>query len=106
MMYKNFIRKMGSKRRAAFHMSAAMILIYFIFHAIAGNRGMLAFFKINQRMERAGIELDALRAERIELEHRVNLLKAPLDKDMLDEQARKALGVASPNEKVFVVDAK
>ncbi len=106
MMYQNFIQKIGSKRRVAFHAAVIAILIYFIFHAIAGNRGVIAYFKLNQKMEKSGAELDTLRVERVELEHRVNLLKPPLDKDMLDEQARKTLGVAAPSEKVFVVEEK
>ena len=106
MMYKNFIQNIRSGKRAAFHLAVLVLLIYFIFHAIAGNRGILAFFKMNQKMDKATTELDNLRAERIEMEHRVNLLKSPLDKDMLDEQARKTLGVARPNEKVFVVEEK
>jgi cell division protein FtsB len=103
MMYTNFIDKIRTKRLIAFHVLVLVILLYFIFHAIAGNRGILAFFKTSQQMEQAAIELDNLRAERIALEHKVNLLKSPLDKDMLDEQARKTLGVAGPNEKVVVV---
>jgi cell division protein FtsB len=106
MMYANFIHKIRTKRRLAFHSFVLVVLLYFIFHAIAGNRGILAFFKTSQKMEKVATELDNLRAERIELEHRVNLLKSPLDKDMLDEQARKTLGVAGPNEKVFVVEGQ
>lgn len=79
------------------------VLIYFIFHTIAGNRGIIAYFKINQKIEKSNNDLNILKAERIDLEHKVNLLKSPIDRDMLDEQARKVFGVAKPTEKVFVV---
>jgi cell division protein FtsB len=106
MIYEKFIQSIKSSRKTAFYFISLILMIYFIFHAIAGNRGIIAYFKINQKLDKATTELDELRSERIELEHRVNLLKSPLDKDMLDEQARRALGVASPNEKVFIIEEK
>ena len=43
--------------------------------------------------------LDAIRAERIELERRVQLLHdGTLEKDMLDEQARRALNLSQADE--------
>ncbi|AGJ01933.1 Phosphatidate cytidylyltransferase [Rickettsia prowazekii str. NMRC Madrid E] len=45
-----------------------------------------------------------LRAERVELEHNVKLLRTEsLNKDMLEEQAKKILGIAAPNEQVFTI---
>ena len=82
------------------------LLTYFVFHAIAGNRGIVAYFKLNQKLSKTSVELDNLRSERIDLEHKVRLLKPPIDLDMLDEQARRVLGIAKTNEKVFVVDGK
>jgi cell division protein FtsB len=100
-MYENFVYKVSSKKKLAFHAMLLILLLYFVFHAIGGNRGIIAYFKLNQQMVKSTEELDILRADRVELEHRVNLLKSPLDRDMLDEQARKILGVARANEKVF-----
>lgn len=97
------LRNVMSDRRLALHALILLILLYFIFHAIAGNRGIIAYFRLNQQIEKKSEELDNLKAERINLEHKVKLLKSPMDKDMLDEQARKVLGVARQNEKVFVV---
>ena len=43
--------------------------------------------------------LDTVRAQRVELEHRVQLLHdGTLEKDMLDEQARRALNVSQSDE--------
>lgn len=77
--------------------------MYFIFHAIAGNRGVIAYLRLNDNIESIVKEADALKTERIELEHKVNLLKSSIDLDMLDEQARKVLGLAKEEENVFVV---
>ncbi len=100
---KRLLHNIISDRRLALHALILLILVYFIFHAIAGNRGIIAYFKLNQQIGKKSEELDNLKAERINLEHKVKLLKSPMDKDMLDEQARKVLGVAKQNEKVFVV---
>jgi cell division protein FtsB len=100
---RQLLRNILSDKKIAFNALLLLILIYFIFHALAGNRGIIAYFKLNQQIEKLTTELDNLRAERIALEHKVNLLKSPLDKDMLDEQARKILGVSKPNEKIFIV---
>lgn len=79
------------------------IFVYFVFHLLYGNRGIVAYFKLNQKITTATEELDILRAQRLELEHKVNSLKTEsLDRDMLDEEARKSLGLAGDKEKVFV----
>jgi cell division protein FtsB len=79
------------------------ILLYFIFHAMYGNRGIVAYFKLGSHIEKSEKELEELRAERLEIEHKVKSLKSDsLDRDMLDEQARKGLGVAGEKEQAFV----
>lgn len=79
-----------------------LLLGYFVFHCIYGNKGIISYLKVSGQLEKAYDELKLLRAERVELEHNVKLLRTDsLDKDMLDEQARKVLGVAAPNEQVF-----
>ncbi len=79
------------------------VLLYFIFHAIYGNRGIVAYFKLNSNVENLEKELEELKAERLEIEHKVKSLKSEsLDRDLLDEQARKGLGVAGEKEQAFV----
>lgn len=79
------------------------ILLYFIFHAMYGNRGIVAYFKLSSNIEKSHKELEELRAERLEIEHKVKSLKSEsLDRDLLDEQARKGLGVAGEKEQAFV----
>ena len=79
------------------------VLLYFVFHAIYGNRGVLAYFNLTQKIDNAEKDLEIIRAERLEMEHKVKSLKPEsLDPDMLDEQARKSLGVAGKKEEAFV----
>jgi cell division protein FtsB len=41
----------------------------------------------------------------LQLEHHVNLMRGEsLDLELLDQQARKILGYASPDEKVIILD--
>lgn len=82
------------------------VFIYFVFHLVYGNRGIVAYFKLHQQIDNTTEELDILRAERLELEHKVSSLRTEsLDRDMLDEEARKSLGLATDKEKVFVPNA-
>jgi len=89
-------------KKITFNVITSLLLIYFVFHSIYGNRGLIAYFKLNQKLEKTYSELENLRAERIEIEHRVKLLRPEsLNQDMLDEKARKTLGLASSKEQVF-----
>lgn len=99
----NAINNLRNRKSSLLHYLLFGLLMYFVFHAIAGNRGMIAYFKLNSTIESLGNEASVLKAERIELEHKVNLLKSSVDLDMLDEQARKVLGFSKEDESVFVV---
>ncbi|WP_341749618.1 septum formation initiator family protein [Candidatus Tisiphia endosymbiont of Sialis lutaria] len=104
MNYQYFIDLVKRSKIIIFNVLLSLLLAYFIFHSIYGNRGIIAYFTLNQRLEKAYSELETLRAERVELEHKVTLLRPEsLDKDMLDQEVRRVLGVASPTEQVFTV---
>lgn len=87
-------------KKMVFNVVISLLLIYFVFHTIYGDRGLIAYFKVNQKLDKSYEELKILRSERIEQEHKVRLLKDG-DKDMIDEKARNILGVAGPDEQVF-----
>lgn len=92
-------------KKLLFSTIISLLLLYFIFHTVYGNRGLISYFKLNQKISKANDELMILRHERIENEHKVRLLKSG-DKDIIDEKARNILGVASPNEQVFTNQVK
>jgi cell division protein FtsB len=96
---KPFYSKNNSKK-LIFNTLIFLLLVYFIFHSVYGNLGIIAYFKVNQQFEKSYSELEELRSSRIEIEHRAKLLKSG-DKDIIDEKARNILGVASPKEQVF-----
>jgi len=86
-------------KRAAVPVACAAIALYFAYHAVEGDFGLLALNQLKH--EKAALEqkLADSQAERLALEHRVSLLRPEsLDPDMLDERARETLNLANPND--------
>ncbi len=81
----------------------AGLISYFGYHMISGGRGILAYFKLSSQISSFQSELELVRMERLNLEHSANLLKSEsLDLDLLEEQAKKILGYAKPQEVVLI----
>lgn len=77
----------------------AVFLTYFGYHALHGDYGIYSKFRLEDRKAELEATLAQLRAQRGELEQRVRLLHdGSLEKDMLDEQARRALNVSHSDE--------
>ena len=95
----------GFNKKIFFNIIIFLALVYFVFHSIYGSRGIIAYFTLQAELEGAHKKLELLRAERLEIENRANLLRpGSIDRDMLDEKARSVLGLSSPEEKIFKVD--
>lgn len=90
-------------RSFLFSFIAVSILAYFAYHMFSGGRGLAALLTLNSEISSIQNELDLVRMERLELEHSSNLLKSEsLDLDLLEEQAKKILGYAKPQEIVII----
>ena len=77
------------------------MVAYFGYHALNGERGVAAWWGLKKEIARADQVSDQLAAQKAELEHKVALLSAEtLDPDMLEEQARKVLGLGRPDERI------
>lgn len=75
---------------------------YFAYHAIHGDRGLLAWKALDRDVTEARVDLQAVRAERETLEKRVGLLRLEsLDLDMLDEWSRRVLNYSARDEAVI-----
>ena len=80
----------------------AFVVGYFVVHTLEGDRGILAWMAIHQQIDHAEATLAASGAERKKLEGHVALLcQNGLDRDMLDEQARRVLGLVGEKEIVI-----
>lgn len=78
---------------------AAMFLSYFGFHAFHGEYGIYSKYQLEDRRDELAHRLEATRVARHALEQRVHLLRdGSIEKDMLDEQARRALNLSAPDE--------
>jgi cell division protein FtsB len=81
------------------------IMFYLGFHAVSGERGVMALFKETRKLEIVNAELTEVRAKREAMERKVHLMSdSSLDLDLLDEQVRRVLGMANKNEIVYFDD--
>ena len=79
------------------------IVVYFAYHTIEGDRGVLAYLRLKSQLDDAEIQLAKVTTDRQELEHRVLLLRPDhLDPDMLEERARVMLNMGRDGEKVIM----
>ena len=82
----------------------AAIVGYFAYHAIQGDRGLIALSHLQNEIQQAEAVLAQVRGERTDLEQRASLLKRDhLDPDMLDERARAVLNYSHPDDVIILV---
>ncbi|MFK4823298.1 septum formation initiator family protein [Paenochrobactrum sp. BZR 588] len=83
---------------------ATAFLSYFGFHAYHGEYGIDSSARLQQQVSLLTVELDELTHERRAMERRVSLLRdGSIEKDMLDEQARRALNLSHENELTIII---
>lgn len=86
-------------RRRARHVIGPLfgivIVSYFAYHTVHGDRGVLALIQMRERVADAERKLQRLNIEQQHWNQRVKLLHpASIDRDMLDERVRVMLGYA------------
>jgi cell division protein FtsB len=82
----------------------AAICAYFVYHAVQGDRGLLAWLQLSRELAESETTLAALSGERATIEHRVSLLRGDsLDPDMLEEQARIMLNFGRAEDRAVVL---
>jgi cell division protein FtsB len=85
---------------------SALFLAYFGFHAYHGEFGIYSNYQFESRAAELRQRLETVRSQRLQLEHRVQLLHdGTLEKDMLDEQARRALNLSQSDEITIMLPA-
>jgi len=80
------------------------LVAYFGYHAVQGERGLLAWLAVNQELAQARATQTALIETRTNLERRVTLLRPDsLDRDMLDERAHAVLNYGREDEVIILL---
>ncbi|HEV7417478.1 FtsB family cell division protein [Tianweitania sediminis] len=81
----------------------ALFLSYFGFHAWHGEYGIYSKYTLEERTAELQKQLSTVHQQRVALETRVRLLQdGTLHRDILDEQARRALNLAHADELVIL----
>lgn len=86
---------------------AAAFLSYFGFHAYNGEYGIYSREQLEAQAKLLNQQLADLTDKRQHLEQQVHQLRdGSIDKDILDEQARRALNLSFADEVTIIVDRK
>jgi cell division protein FtsB len=84
----------------------AALIVYITYHALQGERGLIAYWQLVNQVEQAKIVRADMRLAQKRIANRVALLSnASIDRDMLDERARYMLGYSLPGEIIILLGA-
>ena len=79
------------------------VIVYFVYHTVEGDRGLLAWWQLNREIRTAQVTLADLDQQRDVLEQHTRLLRPDhLDPDMLDERARLMADQGHPDEVIIL----
>ena len=88
----------------ALYAVSASASTYFVWHAWNGNRGMKAKVEYRAQAKALQQELNELKAERSGLERRITMMRAEsVERDILEEEARRQLGRVHRNDVVVFI---
>jgi cell division protein FtsB len=95
-------RRLWSRAAPALLLAGALYIGY---HMTYGDRGLLAWLRMDQEVRALRAETAAARSERERLEHRVALLRPDsLDPDLLEERAREVLDLGYRDDRVILLE--
>jgi cell division protein FtsB len=84
---------------------AFTVMVYFIFHSVEGDRGLLAYWSMQDRVAEITRMHDDIKARREKLQQRVKAMRSSsLDPDLLDERARATLDMANQDDVIIFND--
>lgn len=86
---------------------SAVLVVYFGYHLVQGDRGVIALNRLEGEVAEAQTALETLRARREAIEAHVDQLSPPaIDRDLLVERVRTVLNLTHPHDVVlFLPDA-
>ena len=96
-----YLQRLSQKAIAPFMVLS--VLGYFIYHSIQGDRGILAWMHLQERLIKIQSELKKITQDREELEEKIQGLRPEsIKRDLLDQQVRLQLGYIRPDEIVIL----
>ncbi|MER2519419.1 MAG: septum formation initiator family protein [Bdellovibrionales bacterium] len=83
--------------------AGALLVSYFLYHTMQGDRGWLAMARLQKEVAVAQDTLSHLQKDRQALEHRVKLMRpGSLDPDLLEEKSREMLDYSKSGDIVIL----
>lgn len=77
-------------------------LVYFAYHTVQGDRGVLAWWNLHRQIQVSQAQLSLIEQDYNQLQKQVDLLRPNhLDPDMLEERARIMLNVGRENDVII-----
>jgi cell division protein FtsB len=98
-MYPDSGSRRGGTASAIFAAVALALICYLGFAALQGEHGLFSLFRTEAEEARLKAELGRLQDERERIANKTRRLSTGhIDPDLLDEQARRVLGLGRPDE--------
>lgn len=98
-----FLDFQGRLRNSGFWIICGLLIVYFAFHAVNGERGLLKYLYLQQEIADARKSSQDYNNQKNKLEDKVkHLSSASLDLDLLEERARVVLNFASDHDFVIL----
>jgi cell division protein FtsB len=96
----SILREMRKRARHVLPAALCAVVIgYFTYHAVQGDKGIHSYLKANRDVRLAQIQLDRVQVVKHGLEQRVRSLRnTSLDLDLLEERARVVLNLMRDDE--------
>lgn len=90
-----------SARHVVGPLAGCLLVTYFAYHAVEGDRGVRAHHQLERKIAEATDARDRLAVERKAIEDRVAMLSpGSIDRDLLEERARIVLGYVAADSLV------
>lgn len=99
-----YVKKQGFNRKRLMQPLMWMFVVFYMgYHMLHGERGLYALLRDRREVAALEHELASTQAERKRMELRVNHLRdGSLDRDLLDEQMRRMMGVMKKGEIILL----
>lgn len=99
---KAFYAMKENKGLAFFLFIVFLFILYFFYHTLTGNYGLISYFNHQKQLEEKTTALIKIEKEVDDKKNKVDKLRVDsLDFDLLDEKSREILGTAKKNEIVI-----